>query len=336
MTSIAALSSDAPYRPATWLRGPHLHTVWGRLARVRPSLPCRRERWDTPDGDFIDLLRLDAAAADAPVFLLLHGLEGSIRSHYIAPTLALAHERGWHANLLFFRGCSGEPNRHLLSYHSGYTADLAFVVERLREERPDSPIVLAGVSLGGNVVLKWLGELGEKASGVVSAAAAISVPFDLARSSAHIDATATFYSRRFLRQLRAKALEKVMQFPGCADVDAIRNATTLWAFDDAFTSIVHGFENAADYYQRSSSLGFLGRIRVPTLLLSARDDPFHPPDVLDDVTTVASTNASLHLEFVDVGGHVGFVEGDVPWRTSSYCERRVVEFGAGRLGERGT
>ncbi len=317
-----------PYRPAPWLRNRHLQTVWGRLARRLPRLPLQRERLDTPDDDFVELLRLPVRDPSAPTFLLLHGLEGTIRSHYIAPTLALAHARGWQANVLFFRGCGGEANRQRRSYHSGETTDLALVVARLRAERPASPLVLAGVSLGGNVLLKFLGEQGEAARGVVAAATAISVPFDLAASCGHIDQHAAFYARRFLRTLRSKALDKVARFPDLADAEAIRRATSLWAFDDAYTSVVHGFRDAADYYARSSSLPYLAAVRVPTLLLSAHDDPFHPPDVLHRVGAIARENPHLIPEFVPVGGHVGFVEGVVPWRTSSYAERRAVEFGA--------
>lgn len=323
--------APAPYRPTPWLRNAHLHTVWGRLARRVPQLPYRQERWDTPDGDFVDLLRLDGSSPTQPTFLLLHGLEGSRRSHYIGGTLALARSRGWQSNLLFFRSCSGEMNRARRSYHSGETTDLDWVVRRLREERPQAPVVLAGVSLGGNVLLKWLGEQGEAIQGVVSAATAISVPFDLARSSRHIDQHATFYSRRFLKTLREKALEKIARFPDIADAGAVSRASTLWAFDDAFTSVVHGFADAADYYRRSSSINFLAGIRVPTLLLSAADDPFHPPEILGEVRGIAGTNRALHPEFVDVGGHVGFVEGALPWRTGSYAERRAVAFGAEQL-----
>jgi predicted alpha/beta-fold hydrolase len=319
-----------PYRPAPWLRNPHLHTVWGRLARPLPRLALRRERWATPDDDFLDLVRLDAAA-EAPTFLLLHGLEGSLRSHYVLPTLQLAHSWGWQANALFFRGCGDEPNHLPRSYHSGETSDLALVVDRLRAERPGAPLVLTGVSLGGNVLLKYLGEQGDALVGTVAAATAISVPFDLARSCAHIDTSARFYARRFLRTLRTKALDKVTRFPGLADPRAIRRADSLWSFDDAYTSVVHGFRDAADYYRQSSSIHYLGGIRVPTLLLSAHDDPFHPPDLLPDVATLTRRNPSLVTEFVEVGGHVGFVEGAVPWRTSSYCERRAVEFGVSQL-----
>jgi predicted alpha/beta-fold hydrolase len=321
-----------PYQPSPWLTNPHLHTVWGRLFRRPPALPYHRERWETPDDDFVDLLRLPAGGHDSPTFLLLHGLEGSTRSHYIGGTLQRAWQIGWQANLLFFRSCSGEMNRQRRSYHSGETTDLDFVVRTLLAQRPGAPLLLAGVSLGGNVLLKWLGEQGDRIRGRVAGAAAVSVPFDLARSCRHIDATAgRFYSRRFLKTLRQKALAKISRFPGLADPDRVRGAATLWEFDDAFTSVVHGFADAADYYAQSSSLRYLPSIRVPTLLLSARDDPFHPPEILDEVLDVVRSNSYLFPEFVPRGGHVGFVEGPLPWATSSYCERRVVEFAASHL-----
>lgn len=317
-----------PYQPAPWLNNPHLHTAWGRLFRRPPVLPYRQVRWDTPDDDFVDLLRLDGTHPDHPIFLLLHGLEGSARSHYIGGTLQYAWQRGWHASVLFFRTCSGEMNRQQRSYHSGETTDLDFVIQRLALEHPERPIILAGMSLGGNVLLKWLGEQGSSVPLQVRAATAVSVPFDLARSCRHIDGAAGgFYGRRFLRSLRRKALAKIARHPSIADANAVRRAKTLWEFDDAFTSVVHGFQNAADYYAHSSSLRFLNSVRVPTLLLSAVDDPFHPPDVLGQVAAIAQANPWLSTEFVDVGGHVGFVEGSAPWRTSSYCERRPVEFG---------
>lgn len=324
-----------PFLPAWWLPGPHLTTVWGKFFRRPPTIDARVERWDTPDGDVLDVIR--APAPDrSPVFLLLHGLEGSIRAHYATGTLRAAREGGWQANLLLFRTCNGELNRTPRSYHSGETTDLDFVVRRLAEERPGAPLVLAGISLGGNVLLKWLGEHGEALQGRVAAAIAVSAPYDLARSSAHIDRGFTrLYARNFLRTLRAKALDKIAQHPGIADPVRVAAADTLWSFDDAFTSVVHGFIDAADYYFRSSSICYLHRIRVPTLLLSARDDPFHPPEVLDDVRRIAEGNAALHVEFPPRGGHVGFVEGRSPAHASYYVERRIIDFGTAQLAASG-
>lgn len=320
------MSFARPYTPAPWLSNPHLHTVWGRLFRRTVRVPLRREQWETPDDDSLDVLRTEGAT-DAPTFLLLHGLEGSERSHYVGRMLATARARKWQANLLIFRTCNGSLNRQPRSYHSGETSDLDFVVRRLLDERPQVPLVLAGVSLGGNVLLKWLGEQGAQVDPRVRAATAVSVPFDLARSSRHIDTgSSRLYSRRFLRSLKAKALAKIARHPGIADPAAVAAASTLWEFDDVFTGPVHGFTGADDYYARSSSISFLSRIRVPTLLLSARDDPFHPPGLLDEVLELARQNPVLEPEFVERGGHVGFIEGNTPWTASAYAERRPVEF----------
>lgn len=317
-----------PYRPARWLSNPHLLTVWGRLFRRAVRMPFARERWETPDDDALDVLRLPAASEQAPTFLLLHGLEGSENSHYVSGTIGEARARGWQANLLVFRTCNGAMNRQPRSYHSGETSDLDFVVRRLLDERPGAPLVLAGVSLGGNVLLKWLGEQGAAIDPRVRAATAVSVPFDLARSSRHIDqGVSRIYSRRFLRSLKIKALAKIARHPGIADPRAVATAPTLWDFDNVFTGPVHGFAGADDYYARSSSIHFLSTIRIPTLLLSARDDPFHPGGLLHEVEQIARDNPFLEVEFVERGGHVGFIEGPTPWSASSYAERRAVEFG---------
>lgn len=307
--------------------------MWGKFFRTPPTVETRIERWDTPDGDFVDVVRTPAIDdARRPIFLLLHGLEGSLRSHYTAGLLRAAHDEGWQANLLLFRTCSGVLNHAARSYHSGETSDLHFVVDRLLRERPHAPLVVAGVSLGANVLLKWLGEQGDCVTERVAAAVAVSTPFDLARSSAHIDrGFSRLYAWNFLRSLKAKALAKISQHPYIADADRVARASTLWDFDDAFTSVVHGFIDAADYYYRSSSIRFLSRIRVPTLLLSARDDPFHPPQVLDEVSQLAISNPALRLEITARGGHGGFVEGTAPWRARYYVERRVVSFGKDQL-----
>jgi predicted alpha/beta-fold hydrolase len=259
-------------------------------------------------------------------------LEGSLRSHYTSGALLAAHNEGWQANLLLFRTCGGALNHAPRSYHSGETTDLEFVIERLRRERPHAPLIVAGVSLGANVLLEWLDEQGGAAVGRVHAAVAVSTPFDLARSSAHIDrGFARLYAWNFLRSLKAKAIAKIRQHPRIADPARVEGADSLWDFDDAFTSVVHGFVDAADYYFRASSIRYLAGIRVPTLLLSARDDPFHPPQVLDDVARLAAANPALLLEITAHGGHGGFVEGSVPWRVRYYVERRLVTFAKDQL-----
>lgn len=308
--------------------------MWGKFFRSPPSVETRVERWNTPDGDLLDIVRTAGTPPDAnaPIFLLLHGLEGSVRSHYTAGTLAAAQQQGWQSNLLLFRTCNGELNLAPRSYHSGDTIDLDHVVDRLLTERPGAPLIVAGVSLGANVLLKWLGEQGEAAPARVTAAIAVSAPFDLALSSAHLDhGFSRLYAWNFLSSLKAKALAKIAQYPGIADPQRVKAANSLWTFDDAFTAVVHGFVDAADYYYRSSSIRYLHDIRVPTLLLSARDDPFHPPQVLDEVARLASANPHLHLEVTRRGGHVGFVEGATPTRAKYYMERRIIDFGSAQL-----
>jgi hypothetical protein len=325
------------YRPAWWIPGAHLRTLWGKFMRRRPALPARMERWSTIDDDFLDLHRLDAppgAAPDAPRLLILHGLEGTIRSHYVSGLMQEAHSRGWAADVLIFRSCGAEPNRALRFYHSGETSDLDAVVRQLLERDPARPLLLAGVSLGGNVLLKWLGEQGDRAPARIKGAAVISVPFDLARGSRHLDrGFSRLYQAHFLRTLRRKALGKSVRYPHAISADVVRRARTLYEFDDLVTAPVHGFRDADDYYAQSSSLGWLGRVRTPTLLLSARDDPFLPPEVLDEVRAIALTNPSLHLEFVERGGHVGFTAGTIPWRPFYYAEYRACDFLAERLAE---
>ncbi len=279
-----------------------------------------------PDGDFVDVHRLDGKSR-APRLFLLHGLEGTIRSHYVAGFFAEAMRRGWGADLLIFRGCGDKPNEAPRFYHSGDTADLTVALERVAHEHPASPLLLAGVSLGGNVLLKFLGERGSVLSSQIVAAATISVPYDLERGSRHISTGfSRIYDRHFLRTLKQKALAKLERYPGLFDKGELMRAETIYAFDDAVTAPVHGFANAHDYYSRSSSLRFLDRIARPTLLLSALDDPFLPSAVLREVEALAAKNSCLTLEFTKHGGHVGFVSGMVPWRAFYYAEWRACEF----------
>ena len=319
-------SSEYIYRPAWWVPGGHAQTLWGKFFRARAPLPVRIERWDTPDGDFVDIYRLDAPA-DRPRLFFLHGLEGTIRSHYVSGLFNEAFTRGWAADLLIFRGCGDEPNRLPRFYHSGETGDLAFALSRVLHEHPNSPILLADVSLGGNVVLKFLGERGASLPTAIRGAATISVPYDLERGARHLSrGFSRIYDRHFLRTLRQKARAKLERFPHLFDAGALERAQSIYEFDDAVTAPVHGFADAHDYYSRSSSIKWIEAIARPTFLLSSYDDPFLPRDVLDEVRVRARANASLSLEFTRRGGHVGFVAGPVPLRPSYYAEWRVCEF----------
>jgi predicted alpha/beta-fold hydrolase len=276
---------------------------------------------------------MEARASGAPRLLLLHGLEGTIRSHYVAPFFEEADRRGWAADLLIFRGCGTELNRAPRFYHSGETTDLAFVLDRLREEDKQGAIVLAGVSLGGNVLLKYLGERAGKLPPQIKAAAAISVPFDLERGARFLSqGFSRIYDRHFLSTLRDKAQRKLDQYPDLFDRERLGEARTIFQFDDAVTAPVHGFRDAHDYYSRSSSLRWLTAVQIPTFLLSAVDDPFLPPEVLVEVRELAAGNPNLALEFTERGGHVGFVSGRWPWRASYYSEWRACEFLAEVIG----
>ena len=312
------------YRPAWWLPGGHLQTLWGKFAPKTPVPPTTIERLEMSDGDRIELHTVGSPDATRRL-LLLHGLEGSIRSHYARRVLSLAAARDWGATLMVFRGCGSTPNTARRFYHSGETSDLYRVFETLRARWPAAVWHCMGVSLGGNVLLKWLGEAGESSG--VRRAVAVSVPFDLAASARHISrGFARIYDRNFLRTLRTKALAKLALYPGLFDREALVRARSVYDFDDAVTAPVHGFAGAGDYYSRSSSLGFLSGIRVPTLLLSAEDDPFLPREVLARAANVGRGNPALRIEFHARGGHVGFVAGRVPGVPAYYAERRALQF----------
>jgi predicted alpha/beta-fold hydrolase len=323
------------FHAAWWLPGAHLQTIWGRFFRPVSMPPLRHERWDTPDGDIVDIYRVHAPPG-APQFLLLHGLEGGLRSHYARGMLAAAAKRGWGATLLVFRSCGPEPNRLQRLYHSGDTGDARMVLEHLVEAHPDVPLLLAGVSLGGNVLLRLLAEYGGRNSvaGHVAGAATLSVPYDLARSAEFLGhGFSRVYELRFVSSLKRKALAKRARFAGFpADETRIRCARSFYEFDDAVTAPLHGYAGADDYYARASSLPVLGRIRIPTLLISAEDDPFLPREVLHEVRRAARANRALHPLFVPHGGHAGFVTG-APWGPRYWAEDRALAFLAARARE---
>jgi predicted alpha/beta-fold hydrolase len=228
---------------------------------------------------------------------------------------------------MLFRTCGSEMNHARRFYHSGETSDVAFVVDSLLQEDHESPLLMVGVSLGGNVLLKYLGERGANVPKQIRAAAAVSVPFDLSRSSRHIDrGFARLYQWHFLRSLKRKTAQKLVQYPDLVSPHALHAARTLFEFDDAVTAPIHGFAGAEDYYRRSSAIEWIARIEVPVFLLSAVDDPFLPPAVLEEVQAIARSNSRLVLEFPRQGGHVGFVSGANPLRPFYYADWRVAEF----------
>ena len=323
------------FRPALWLRGPHAQTLGARLLRSRRGVRLRRERIDTPDGDFLDLDWADAdATRDTPLCVVLHGLEGSARSKYALETYRQLRRHGVAAVGLNFRSCSGVINRQPRLYHSGETEDLALVLTLMRDRAPDRPLGVIGFSLGGNVLLKYLGESatdgGRRAR--VDAAAAISVPYDLAAGATHMErGFARVYVRRLLRSLKAKVRAKAAMLADRIDVRGALAARTWRAFDDAATAPLHGFRDANDYYARSSSGPLLPRIRVPARLIHALDDPFLPARAVPDPAALANPYLGWCVEAY--GGHVGFVEGP-PWAPRFWAEASAAAFIAGRLGMR--
>ncbi len=218
-------------------------------------------------------------------------------------------------------------NRSLRFYHSGETGDLAFVAQRIASDHPREPLFVVGYSLGGNVLLKWLGEEGRERPSQLRAAVAVSVPYDLEAGAGFIhQGFSRVYERHFLRTLKQKTAVKLQRFPGMVDPVALDAATSIVAFDEAVTARIHGFADAHDYYQRSSAIGFLTGIRLPTLLISAYDDPFLPPEILGRARALAAQNPSVTPCFSSHGGHVGFVAGDVPGRPVYYSEDRAMAF----------
>jgi predicted alpha/beta-fold hydrolase len=300
-------------------------TIFGSVARPLPRPRGTTERLELPDGDFVDVERFPGSSPDAPVLVVCHGLEGSSRAPYVRGLVALAQARGLAAAALNFRGCSAEPNRLPRFYHSGDTGDLAAVAAHLERERPGRPLVVAGFSLGGNVVAKWFGESGARLPAVVRGGAVISVPFDLARCAAAIDGPGLMpwiYRERFLRRLRAKALAKAARFPGAIDVARVRSARSFVAFDDAVTAPLHGFESACSYYEASSAGRFVRGVARPLLALSAADDPMVPLSSLP--VQAARANPFVDLEVSNFGGHVAFV-GGTPWRPLFWAEARAIQ-----------
>lgn len=310
-----------PFTAPSWLRNAHAQTMWSPLFRRPPVVYRRVERLDTADGDFV-VLHISEGERDKPAVLLLHGLEGSANSKYILGMHEKLHAIGWHCITMEFRGCSGEMNRARRLYHSGETTDLAFVASRLAAQYPR--LYLTGFSLGGNVLAKWLGESPNDVPENVRAAAVVSVPFDLVVSGPHIDRVLRgFYARHFLRSLVKKAIEKEKQFPDCVNVAMLRNARTLYDFDNHATAALHGFRDVDHYYSSQRSGQFLDRVRVPTMLLSSADDPFNPASTIP--REVADRSEYLHPQFTERGGHVGFVHGP-PHQARYWAEEQVIRF----------
>ena len=310
--SAASSTYEAPW----WLPGGHLQTIYAALAPA-PRIAWRRERWETPDGDFIDLDWAEPkenTGGTRPLIALFHGLEGSSSSPYARAIAAQALALGWRCVVPHFRGCSGELNRLPRAYHSGDSAEIGWILRRLEARHA------VGISLGGNALLKLLGEQG--AAMELEKAVAISAPLNLAAAGRALDAglSREIYTRIFLRTLKKKTFEKLRRQNIAVDARRLGKARTFWEFDDTVTAPLHGFLGADDYWARSSSGPRLKDIRVPTLVLNARNDPFMPESALDAVKDSGKMPANVVLEFPRSGGHAGFPGRD------RWLARRVLEF----------
>jgi hypothetical protein len=314
-------SHQPAYRAPRWLPGGHLQTVYPFLFRRLPTPALQRERWDTPDGDFIDVDWLDGSS-DRPLVVLFHGLEGCSRSHYARALLRALQRRGWRAAVPHFRGCSGSPNRLPRAYHSGDYAEIDWILRQMVARSPGLRFAV-GVSLGGNALLKWLARSGEAAQSIVARAAAVSAPVDLSIAGHLLGRGLNrLYTWHFLRSLKPKSLAKLQRFPGLYDARAVARARNLYEFDDLVTAPLHGFRDADDYWTRASSAPDLKGIRVPTLIVHARNDPFLPGAHLPGPDEVPPC---VELEYPPHGGHVGFVSGPFPGNLE-WLPRRVLAF----------
>ena len=302
------------YRAPRWLPGGNLQTIWAaRLARRHLGAPPQfeRERWDTPDGDFIDVDHLaPRPAAAAQRLVLFHGLEGSSASQYAQAFASVARRRSWAFSVPHFRGCSGELNRAPRAYHSGDYEEIGWILQRLRAQH-GAPLLVVGISLGGNALLRWAQEAGDSAAASATAVAAVCSPIDLAASGAAIDRGFNWlvYSRMFLATMKPKALAKWRQHPGLFDRERLAAARTLYEFDDVFTAPLHGFRDTPDYWLRASAKPQLARIRIPALVLNTGNDPFVPAASLPGASQVGRR---VTLWRPAQGGHVGFPHGGFP------------------------
>ncbi len=318
------------FKPAWWCQDAHAQTILGALLRSAPRLGLRRERINTPDGDFLDIDFLESPASNdgekPPLVVILHGLEGSSKASYVQTLLGEIRARGGSAVAVNMRMCSGEPNRVRQTYHSGKTEDLDCVVHFLKEIKGYHKLYLVGFSIGGNIALKWLGEQGREASKKIQSAVAVSVPYDLVRSVRLLDRgfNRAVYTRNLLRSLKTKVFIKRKLFPDACLYEKVKRCRTFREFDSLVTAPLNGFQDARDYWSKSSCKSFLRSICIPTLLVHAEDDPFFPGRFLP----TKEINNSQHLRALVVpkGGHLGFVMGPWPWKREHWLENTLLDF----------
>ncbi len=308
------------FKPAWWLKNPHLQTLWSSFFKQRPDLNLNKERIEVADGDFIDLSST-INIQRKPIILLLHGLEGTLESHYAKPLIKLLEDNGYGVCFMHFRGCSGEINRLKRSYHSGDSADLQTVIDHIKIKYQQSPFAVIGFSLGGNVLLKWLGEQKQAAS--TTTAIAVSVPFRLKDAADRLEKSfSRVYQKHLISSCQNKYKEKDLKI-SLSLVEDIQQVNTFFEFDDKITAPLHGFENAEDYYTKSSSRQFLSTIEKPTLILHAEDDPFmweNTPPTENEISDY------VQLELSNSGGHVGFISGKTPFKAEYWADKRILNW----------
>lgn len=342
-----------PYKAPFWLPGGHLQTIIASLLSKGSEIKYRRERWELNDGDFIDVdwaeklsgnslthnlaehrrddlvtssdpLTSGPTEQQKPVVVIFHGLEGNSQSQYAKSLMGAALAKGWHGAVIHFRGCSGEPNRLPRVYYAGDSVEIETMLSRVRSIYPDNPIYAVGYSLGGNALLKWLGEFGNSSTLNISKAVVVSAPIDLKASAVSLDngLNRILYTPAFVDSMRPKALALSKRFPGLLDDQRINHAKTIHDIDNAVTSVLYGAKDATDYYRKNASKPFLKNITLPTLIINAKNDPFMPPQFLP---TADEVSESVTLDYQEEGGHVGFYSPFVN-SENSWLPSRIMEF----------
>ncbi|MEE9327335.1 MAG: hydrolase [Cocleimonas sp.] len=302
-----------------WLKSPHTQTLWSTFFKRRPKLSLKSHRIELADGDFIDLAITDIS--NKPLVLILHGLEGSLASHYAKPLMHKLDQSGYGAIFMHFRGCSDEMNRLDRSYHSGDTTDLNHVIDAIQEQFQQQLFAVIGFSLGGNVLLKWLGEKGAKAR--TQTAIAVSVPFQLAHAGDRLEKSfSRVYQKHLISRCQRKYRDKFSNKTSPLDIN-IDELNTFFSFDDQVTAPLHGFNGANDYYTQCSSRQFLKDIKKPTLILHAKDDPFMWEHTVPEEQELSQ---SIQLELSEQGGHVGFITGKSPFHAEYWVDQRILEW----------
>ena len=314
------------FHPPWWSRGGDFQTIWAPFFARSDPIDFRREIWETPDGDRVAVDWVDASAA-APVVMLFHGLASSSQGHYARALAAGLRRRGWAGCFINFRGCGGMDNLLPRSYHAGDSAEIRWMLERATALLPCRPRYAVGVSLGGNALLKYLGEAGDEAHKNLESAAAVCAPVDLVATAEYLQSShLRFYNRYFLEKMKASVRRYESRYPGMTDWPRVFSAKSVYDFDEYFTAPVHGFSGAMHLWKEGSAAPLLPQIQVPTLLLNSADDPIVPVDSLRNVQISPAVTRCI----TEQGGHVGFIEGAFPghlrWLPNTlldYFERRI-------------